>query len=81
LFIISPLSNLFKTSFVMKILSLILILYTIYLNNNQTNLLRNASSLHNTEEILTQININILCSYLFTLFIGVLFIFVVKSFL
>ena len=32
LFVISPLSNFFKTSLVMKILALLLMIYTIYLN-------------------------------------------------
>ena len=36
LFIISPLSNLFKTSLFMKLIALILLIYTIYLNNHQT---------------------------------------------
>jgi len=45
LFIISPLSNFFKTSLIMKILALILVIYTIFLNNNQTNLLKAANEL------------------------------------
>ena len=39
LFIISPLSKLFKTSLFMKIIALLLLSYTIYLNIQQTNLL------------------------------------------
>jgi hypothetical protein len=80
LFVISPLSNFFKTSLVMKILALLLMLYTIYLNINQTNLLREANLYSKNENVKSQLNINIICSYVFTLFIGLLIIFLVKSF-
>jgi len=80
LFIISPLSNFFKTSLIMKILILIILVYTIYLNNIQTNQLRDASSSINSENLKSQLNMNIMCSYVFTIFIGLLIIFVVKSF-
>lgn len=81
LFIISPLSNLFLTSIFMKIIILLLLVYTIYLNSQQTNYLRNASKQKLSTEISSQLNINIICSYVFTLFIGLLIIFVLKSFL
>ena len=81
LFIISPLSNLFKTSLFMKMMALIIMIYTIYLNNKQTNLLKVASLSANTESIKSQLNMNIICSYVFTIFIGLLIIFVIKSFL
>jgi hypothetical protein len=80
LFIISPLSNFFTTSLIMKILILAILVYTIYLNNNQTNQLRIASSVINSEMLKSQLNMNIICSYIFTLFIGLLIIYVVKSF-
>ena len=80
LFIISPLSNFFLTSVVMKIIILILLYYTITLNIKQTNYLRNASQLELSKEINSQLSINIICSYIFTLFIGMLIIFVIKSF-
>ena len=80
LFVISPLSNFFTTSLIMKILILAILIYTIYLNNNQTNLLRNATSVINSENLKSQLNINIICSYVFTLFIGLLVLFVIKSF-
>jgi len=80
LFVISPLSNFFKTSLFMKIIALILLVYTLYLNNHQTNLLRNASQNAKSEQVKSQLNINIICSYIFTLFIGLLAIFVLKSF-
>lgn len=80
LFIISPLSYFFKTSLCMKILALIILGYTIYLNNEQTNLLKNANSNIHSEQLKSQLNMNIICSYVFTIFIGLLFIFVIKSF-
>lgn len=79
-FIISPLSNFFKTSLFMKIIAVIILTYTIYLNTKQTNLLRNASAISTTEQLKSQLNINIICSYVFTIFIGLLIIFVIKSF-
>ena len=80
LFVISPLSNFFKTSLFMKIIALIILVYTIYLNTKQTNLLRNASVSSVAEQVKSQLNINIICSYVFTIFIGLLIIFVIKSF-
>ena len=81
LFIISPLSNFFKTSVLMKMLTLLILIYTIYLNNNQTELLRRASSQITSENLKSQLNLNIICSYVFTIFIGLLAIFVMKSFI
>ena len=80
LFIISPLSNFFLTSMLMKIVSLILLVYTIYLNNDQISSLRNASQVVKSEQVKSQLNMNLLCSYVFTAFIGLLIIFVIKSF-
>jgi hypothetical protein len=80
LFIISPLSNFFKTSLFMKIIALLVLTYTIYLNVKQTNLLRDASIRSITEQVKSQLNINIICSYVFTIFIGLLIIFIMKSF-
>ena len=81
LFIISPLSNFFITSTLMKIIVLIILAYTIHLNMIQTNYLKNATNVVNSDIILSQLNTNIICSYIFTLFLGLLGIFVVKSFI
>lgn len=80
LFIISPLSSFYLTSIFMRIVILLLLAYTIYLNSQQTEYLRNASQMKLTNEVSAQLNINIVCSYVFTLFIGLLIIFVLKSF-
>lgn len=79
LFIISPLSYFVKTSMFMKIVSLILILYTIYLSYEQIKVLRDAAIIAKTEQIQSQLNMNIFCSYIFTFFIGLLAIFVIRS--
>ena len=80
LFVISPLSNLIKTSAFMKLLILVILCYTIYLNIIQTNSLRAANNAAVSEQIKTQLNLNVICSYVFTLFLGLLGIFVTKSF-
>lgn len=80
LFIISPLSNLWKTSFFMKLISVCLLIYTLYLNNQQTELLKTSREIVNNENVQSQLSMNLICSYLFTLFIGLLCIFVIKSF-
>lgn len=81
LFIISPLSNLIKTSIFMKLIILVLIVYAIYLNVLQTSTLKNVNVNDNSPIIKSQLNINIICSYIFTLFLGLLGIFVIKSFM
>ncbi len=80
LFIISPLSRYFITSTIMKMVTLSLLIYTFYLNVHQTEYLRTASKSNITVDVSNQLNINILCSYIFSLFIGLLIIFVIKSF-
>jgi hypothetical protein len=81
LFVISPLSNFFMTSMIMKIIILIILSYTIYLNIIQTNYLRSATNVANSENVVSQLNTNIMCSYIFTLFLGVMGIFVIRSFI
>ena len=81
LFIISPLSNFVMTSMIIKIIILIILAYTIYLNIIQTNYLRSATNVVNSENVMSQLNTNILCSYIFTLFLGLMGIFVIRSFI
>jgi len=80
LFIISPLSNFFKTSMFMKVVALIIMIYTIYLNSDQINSLIKAIHSVKSEQIKSQLNMNLMCSCVFTIFIGLLIIFVIKSF-
>jgi hypothetical protein len=80
LFIISPLSSFLLASSIMKIVVLIILGYTIYLNSHQTNILNLSKNASQTPEIQSQLSTNIICSYVFTLFLGILLIFVIKSF-
>jgi hypothetical protein len=82
LFIISPLNTMILTSTFIKIIVVIILGYTIYLNNHQTNILSLSNKLasENSFEIQSQLSKNIICSYIFTLFLGLLLIFVIKSF-
>ena len=80
LFIISPLNSFLLTSSLMKILILIILGYTIYLNSHQSNMLSLSKNSSQTPEIQSQLSTNIICSYIFTLFLGILFIFVIRSF-
>ena len=64
----------------MKIIIVILLGYTINLNIKQTELLKLANGSITSEQLQSQLNMNILSSYIFTLFIGLLIIFVIKSF-
>ena len=80
LFILSPLSNLFKTSLFMKVVIIIILIYTIHLNISQTHSLRTANDNATSEQIKTQLRMNIIGSYIFTIFLGLLTIFIIKSF-
>ncbi len=81
LFVISPLSNLVTTlSAFMKIFVLLLLIYTLYLNNKQTQLLIEARQIAHAEQVNAQLAMNVLCSYVFSVFIGLLFIYVIRGF-
>ena len=80
IFVISPISNYHKTSLFMKIIILILLSYTFYLSILQTNKMRKTYNNSKEIEIKKQLNMNIICSYIFLLFIGLMIIFVIKSF-
>ena len=80
LFIMTPLNSFFLTSVFMKIIAILLLLYTLYLNSQQTDYLRKVNQSNLSKEVSSQLTINIVCSYIFTLFIGLLIIFVIKSF-
>ena len=79
LFVVSPLSNFFKTSLIMKAIAMRIMVYILFLNYTQTNLLRAASSVAESEAIRAQLDSNIMCSYMFSFFIGLLAIFTLKS--
>jgi hypothetical protein len=80
LFIISPLSYFVKTSVFAKIIIVVLLCYTVYLNNMQTNSLKSANLTDKPQDVISQYNMNIMCSYVFTFFLILLTFFVIKSF-
>jgi hypothetical protein len=79
IFIISPISNLFLLSSIMKLIIIIILVYTIYLNLKQCQSLSEYNNLNKSKEFETQLNLNILYSYIFTLFLGLLLIFTIKN--
>jgi len=79
LFVISPLSNFFKTSLFMKAIAMRIMAHILFLNYNQINILRAASSVAESDIIRAQLDANIMCSYIFSFFIGLLAIFTLKS--
>lgn len=80
LFMISPLNQFVIGSSFMKIIIIILLGYTLYLNTNQIRILQNTDSSNMLENIKSQLNMNVMCSYMFSIFVGLLLLFVVKSF-
>jgi hypothetical protein len=79
LFVLSPLSNIFLVSPLMKLVAAATLVYAAYLNSQQTLLLQNAKNTTSSPQLLTQLNINLVCSYTFTVFIGLLAFFTIKS--
>ena len=77
LFIISPLNNFVKTSAFMKMVVLIILGYTLYLSIHQNMFLQKNTNMN--PKLVSQVNTNVICSYIFTLFLLVLFFFVVKD--
>lgn len=79
LYTITPLSNFFITCTIMKIIALIILGYAIYLNTNQSFVMQNMNTESKSKEFSNQLNINILCSYIFTLFLVFLFVYTLKN--
>jgi len=79
LFVISPLGNFSKTSMIIKVIIIIILTYTFYLNVIQTNEMKLSYNNSKTQEVTNLLNTNIICSYFFSFFIGLLIIFVTKS--
>jgi hypothetical protein len=79
IFIISPLRSFTIISKIVRIIILIILVYTVYLNYKQTNMLRTGNTQNGNIEFANQLKTNITISYVFTLFLVLLFIFVLKS--
>lgn len=80
LFIISPLSNLIKTSAFMKIIILIILFYTVKLNLEQIGVLRASINNISSQQVMHQITLNTICGYTFIVFVGLLILMILKSF-
>ena len=80
-FVISPLNKITILSLIMKIIILILLAYTGYLCNTQITFMRNTDNGTQSPTIKNQLTANILGEYVFIVFLGLLFIFVLKSIL
>jgi hypothetical protein len=78
-FIISPINKFTLFSKIARVVILFILGYTIYLNNIQTNMLKGSKNAVKDPEFATQLNSNIIASYVFTVFLAILFIFVAKS--
>ena len=81
IFVISPLNNITILSSIMKIIILCLLAYTGYLCNVQITFMRNLIHPTQSPAITNQLTVNIVGEYIFILFLGLLFIFVLKSML
>ena len=80
LFILTPLSQFILTSIIVKFVIICLLIYTIYLNYEQGNYMKILSQNSQSNEVQSQINMNIICNYVFSLFIGLIILFVLRTF-
>ena len=80
LFMLTPLNHYVTISTFVKIISILLLGYCIYLNNFQIHNLTNSSIGNNSSSIKSYVNINIFCSYLFSLSMIIFIFFIIKSF-
>jgi len=80
LFIMTPLNSFSITSFVGKMVIVILLMYILWYNTHQTNKLSNQFNVNifNGEEW-NQIKTNVLCSYIFSAFLLVLALSVIRK--
>jgi hypothetical protein len=76
---ISPCKHITFISMPIKIITVALLLYILYMNILQTNYLNRAKSLPLTPNVSSQIAMNVAGSYAFSLFIGLLIIISIKS--
>jgi hypothetical protein len=79
-FMLTPLNQFIKTSKFIKIISICILAYTLYLNNTQIQIFYSSNLGENSDIIKRHLNINIICSYVFSLSILLLIFFVIRSF-
>lgn len=78
IFTLTPLNKITLLSSFAKIITLIILSYAIYLNYKQTSMLKGGYK-PNDGEFSKQLSTNITTSYVFIIFLAILFIFIVKS--
>ena len=79
LFIISPINKFFLTSLFGKSVILVLLGYTLYYNVILTNKFTNELNIYLADGTWNSIKTNVTCSYLFSLFLFVLFLSVIRT--
>ena len=75
----SPINQFIQTSFFIKIIVLLTLGYIIFLSLQQTINLKTFFSNNSNPTINSSLNKNILFSYIFTLFLGILFIIILRN--
>ena len=81
LFMISPLNKFFMTSIFGKTMILVLLGYTLYYNIQLTNKLSKETNVYLMDSLWNPIKPNIICSWIFSLFLFVLILSVARSFM
>jgi|SaaInl5LU_22_DNA_1037371.scaffolds.fasta_scaffold16992_4 hypothetical protein len=79
-FILSPLKTFYYLSTTIKLIVLILLGYSIYLNIIQTQQIYNLDKSKLNTDFVSQLNVNQIGNSLFTFFMIILFCFIIKSF-
>jgi hypothetical protein len=79
LFILSPLNQFVMSSALMKMIAIVLLSYSIYLSLFQANMLQNNKDIVENPQWNQQLTMNLYCSYIFTLFLTLLLIFIIKD--
>lgn len=81
LFVISPLNKFFITSLFGKLAALLILVYALYQNYTNTESLSKTSNIYLFKGDWSPLKTNVLCSYIFSFFILLLFFCVVKNML
>ncbi len=79
IFIFSPLNRFFMTSLIAKITILIILIYTLFYNIKFTNIFSNKINISLANGQWNPIKTNIICSYIFSFFLFILIISVIRS--
>ena len=80
IFTLTPLSNFNLLTIFVKIISILLLGYCTYLNGNQIKNFYSTNTDGNSALIKSYLNVNIFCSYIFSLSMIIFIFFIIKSF-